>query len=129
MKIFLVILASVFLPPGVAAQDSYHPPLEEAGWEMRDFTVPDQLTELDTGAVQYLVTLNGQGKVTHLKVLSNTFDAAAEKQWRRALKQCAFTNTSGLEQPKKRIRGTTMITRNYCSQPVGTPDQLRIFQP
>lgn len=127
MKLLLALLLAF---PGcdLAAQDLHYPPIDALGWKMTAFTVPDQLTELDTGTVNYLVTLDHKGQVTSLKILNNTFDANAEKLWRAAIKKSGFTRTVRSDSGKKKYRGTMLITRAHCNQPVGTADQLQLFR-
>jgi len=82
---------------------------------MEDFSLPDRLTDVDTGSVSYLLTLNHAGKIKHIEILNNSFNTTTEKLFRQAVRKSIFTrrrDSSALEIAHK---GTLLITRDPCN--------------
>ncbi len=124
----ILILALLFMHGSISAQRAQYQRLDQLGWEFIDFQVPDHLTELDTGKVNYLVTVNGKGKVRDVKLLQNTLPRHAEKMFRALVGKSLFRNTGGSVAANKKVKGTLLITRSRCNQPVATGGQIKIFE-
>lgn len=117
MKRPIAVLLILLTPWQGMSQSKSHKTLDELGWEMVNLSIPEKLTDLDTGTVTYLVKINDAGTVLRMKTLENTFDASVERLWRRAVMNSTFRNTAVTTPMGKRITGTTSITREYCNPP------------
>ena len=120
MKRPFIALILICLHCNLSAQDPEYQPLDELGWEAINLEIPENLTETDTGSVNYLVTLNPEGKVAELEILVNTFSEEAEKIWRHSVNSLIFVRKKLTVSP--RHMGTFFIRREYCN-PVRKTDQ------
>ena len=113
MKRLSIALILTCLHFNLPAQEAKYPPLDELGWEAINFEIPENLTETDTGSVNYLVTLKTDGKVADLEIIGNTFDEEAEKIWRHYVNSLVFVRKklTGSSHHK----GTLFIRREYCN--------------
>jgi hypothetical protein len=114
MKGFVIVLMVTGCQTFVAAQNKNYQPIDKLGWEMVNFSTPDKLTDSDSGSVKYLLTVNSKGKVTHIKLMNNTFPRGAEKLWRKMTKDLQFRRSEDLLQTKARYEGTLEISREPC---------------
>jgi hypothetical protein len=127
MRTSIAAALLIFLALPVQSQTGGYKTLGELGWNMTNFSMPDQLTEIDTGYVDYLVTLSRKGKVTRLKILRSSFGDETEKLWRQSIIKSSFTPRDGRE-PRK-YKGTLSIERAYCSsEPNATEKQIDTFK-
>ena len=123
MKRPIITFLLILIHFGLIGQSHKYEPIDKLGWEMTNFSIPDKLTEMDTGNVNYLLTINDKGKVKNVEVLSNTFDLKMEKLWRRMIKKLEFTRTDDNASLKKKYKGTLLITREPCNKPVENAPQ------
>jgi hypothetical protein len=124
------LLAFLFLQcaGSIIAQNSQHEQIGKLEWDIKDFTPINNLTELDTGSVNYILTLNRAGKIKRIEILSNTFATNIEQQWRNYLKKSTFTKSPETELSKVKYKGTFLISRARCNNPVGTVEQIQLFR-
>lgn len=115
MKALLAAILLLRVPSQGNSQGNEYKSLDELGWQMADFSIPEGMTDLDTGAVTYLVTINDTGNVLRVRILGTTCNPQAEKKWRRTLKDCSFINAAVTRPTGKRIAGTMTINRRHCN--------------
>jgi hypothetical protein len=94
------------------AQDATYLPVDQQGWEMTNFSVPENLDVKDSGAVNYLLTVNARGKVTNVKAIASSLPSETEKRWRTMTRKLKFQRADGV--PKKKFKGTLNITFAPC---------------
>lgn len=122
----ILVLALLAAHGMVPAQTTQYQPLNDLGWEIIDFQLPGGLTELDTGKVNYLVTISGKGKVRDVKVLETTLPRHGEKIFRAAVGRSLFRNTGAGAPPGKTIKGTVSMARAWC-HPGNRPATTQTF--
>jgi hypothetical protein len=91
--------------------------LDKLGWKLINFEQPEKITELDSGRITYLITLNKNGYVKEVEIISNTFRESAEKDWIKIVERFTFEQQNPPEQPRRKYKGTLLIesmaSRNY----------------
>jgi hypothetical protein len=75
-----------------------------------------------------MVTLNRAGKIKRIEILNNTFTTNVEQQWRDYLKKSTFARLPEAEVSKVKYKGTFLISRSRCNNPVGTVEQILLFR-
>jgi|GEM_PF-2442416 len=116
MRSFFLVIGLFFFGFTICAQDSDFSPIEELGWQIMEFSEPPDLRDSDIGEVNYLLTLDANGKVTRIKVLSSSFEKKTEKRWRRQILKSKFTRLKNNKPAASQYRGTLLITREMCSK-------------
>ncbi|MEX2231608.1 MAG: hypothetical protein WD824_05585 [Cyclobacteriaceae bacterium] len=127
MKAPIITIFLILIYCSLAGQDPGHQPLDKLGWDVINFSIPEDLTELDTGRVNYLLNLSHEGQIRHIELLENSFDSRVEKLWQVAIKKSAFKRSGENSTIEKKHKGTFFISRAHCNQPVGTPEQIELF--
>jgi len=117
MKRPLIIFLLIGIHFVLIGQSNKYETIDKLGWEMTNFSPPGNLTETDTGDVNYLLTINDEGKVIGVKMLHSTFDRKIEKRWRRMVKKLELTRTDENTVLKK-YTGILSITREPCTPAV-----------
>lgn len=116
----ILVLALLAAHGMVPAQSIEYQSLDDLGWEIIDFQFPGDLTELDTGKVNYLVTISDEGKVRDVNVLETTMPRRAEKIFRAIVGRSLFRNTGARVAPGETIKGTVFLERVWCHPDAGT---------
>jgi Ni,Fe-hydrogenase III large subunit len=116
MKRPIIVFLLIGIHSVLVSQSNKYEPIDKLGWEMTNFTIPDKLAETDTGDVNYLLTLNDDGKVKAVKILHNTFSTKTEKSLRRMVRKLEFISTDEKAALKKH-QGTLSITREPYNPP------------
>jgi len=132
MKCIAATVLFFFVYSTAVGQSLKYQPLNELGWEMANFTIPDGLTELDTGAVTFLLTINGSGDILSVQTLADTFSAGTRKLWKRSIKSATFKKADISAPTGRRVVGMVTISRDYCktnsSDSTISPDeQVHLF--
>lgn len=111
MKTSLTLLLLVFTLAASAQMDKLLP-IDQAGWRMLNYDPP--VTGSDTGRVSYKITLTKQGIVKRVTLLTNTFTAKTEKEWRNLVRDLQFERSASNKPRKKDYTGTISIAREVC---------------
>jgi hypothetical protein len=128
MRTSIISFVFVFCCLVLRAQEMQHKTLHELGWDVINFKIP-ALTELDTGHVNYLITLNRKGEVEQLEIMSNSFAEKAEKLWQESISRSSFIRRNSAAGAVG-YKGSFKIDREYChDEPVGTKEQIDLFTP
>jgi hypothetical protein len=116
MRVFLFLTALFFLTSTTRGQDRDFPTIDELGWQITDLSEPPDLKDTDIGAANYLVTLNENGKVKKIEVLTSTFSRKLEKLWKKQIVAGRFIRLRDLPAKEKEYRGTLVVTREMCNK-------------
>jgi hypothetical protein len=116
MKKQLMVFCLCFFLVTAHAQNSEYPTIDQLGWHITTIAEPEKLKESDVGSVVYLITLNNEGRVQKLKVLSTTFSTRVERAWRKQIKRSTFINVARSERQSDTIEGTLLVTRDGCNK-------------
>lgn len=88
-------------------------PINKIGWDMTNFLEPENLTESDSGEVNYLLTISKNGKIKDVRVLSNSFSKETEIKWRNAVRKLILIRQSSHIRTVG-YKGTLQISRRRC---------------
>lgn len=115
MKNIIILILTVIPTLLIGQSKNYNfEPIDKLGWMMTNFSEPENITELDSGQVKYLLTLNKKGQVKKVEVLSSTFRTESETAWRKEIKKLIFTRQKP-QQGQLEYKGTLFIESRHCN--------------
>jgi|GEM_PF-3075525 len=117
----LLIALFLIVSPGLLIAQKTYEPIDKIGWELPEISVPKSFTPLDSGTVNYLLSITKSGKIKGVRIISNTFSKEAESKLRAEVKGMSLTK----REVKVGYKGTFQISLVTCLDDKNKVSQYR----
>jgi hypothetical protein len=120
-QLFLTITLLLAVVAVSGQGTSRHQPIEDCGWEVRNLSPPEGAADLDMGKILYLLTLDKNGKLLRVQLISSTMSEESETKWREQISALVFLKRPDVPAKELKYKGTLSIETAYCHPPEARP--------